>query len=67
VTPLNQYLPLIPGFAARYALNTGIGTLIALMLPYSLAFLVAWTLMLIAWIPAGLPVGPGAGFYLPPQ
>jgi aminobenzoyl-glutamate transport protein len=67
VTPLNQYFPLILGFAARYVPNTGIGTMIAMMLPYSLAFLVAWTLMLIAWILAGLPVGPGAGLYLSPQ
>jgi aminobenzoyl-glutamate transport protein len=65
VTPLMQYFPLILGFAARYVPNTGIGTMIAIMLPYSLAFLVAWTLMLIAWIALGLPVGPGAGLFLP--
>jgi len=65
ITPLNQYFPLILGFAARYVPKTGIGTMIAMMVPYSLAFLVAWTLMLVGWIALGLPVGPGAGLFLP--
>jgi aminobenzoyl-glutamate transport protein len=64
ITPLNQYFPLILGFAARYVPKTGIGTMLAMMLPYSIAFLIAWTLMLIAWIALGLPVGPGAGLFL---
>lgn len=67
ITPLNQYFPLILGFAVRYAPKTGIGTMLAMMIPYSIAFLVAWTLMLVAWIALGLPVGPGAGLFLPPQ
>jgi aminobenzoyl-glutamate transport protein len=67
VTPLNQYFPLILGFAVRYVPKTGIGTMIAMMLPYAIAFLLAWTLMLIGWILLGLPVGPGAGLFLPPQ
>ncbi|AOS43753.1 p-aminobenzoyl-glutamate transport protein [Lacunisphaera limnophila] len=65
ITPLNQYFPLILGFAVRYVPKTGIGTMLAMMLPYSIAFLIAWTLMLIAWIALGLPVGPGAGLFLP--
>ena len=67
ITPLNQYFPLILGFASRYVPQTGIGTMLAMMLPYSIAFLIAWTLMLIAWILIGLPMGPGAGLYLPAQ
>jgi aminobenzoyl-glutamate transport protein len=39
--------------------------MIAMMMPYSIAFLVAWTLMLVGWIALGLPVGPGAGLLLP--
>lgn len=65
ITPLNQYFPLILGFAVRYVPKTGIGTMLAMMLPYAIAFLIAWTLMLIAWIALGLPVGPGAGLFLP--
>ena len=64
ITPLNQYFPLILGFAVRYVPKTGIGSMIALMLPYSVAFLIAWTLMLMGWIALGLPVGPGAGLFL---
>lgn len=65
ITPLNQYFPLILGFALRYEPKTGIGTMLAMMTPYSIAFLISWTLMLVGWIALGLPVGPGAGLYLP--
>jgi len=64
ITPLMPYFPLILTYAVRYAPKTGIGTLVALMLPYSIAFMIAWTLMLIGWILLGLPVGPGAGLTL---
>lgn len=65
ITPLNQYFPLILSFAVRYVPKTGIGTMIAMMLPYSIAFLISWSLMLVGWIALGLPVGPGAGLFLP--
>jgi aminobenzoyl-glutamate transport protein len=64
VTPLMVYFPLIISFAVRYVPKTGIGTLIALMTPYSIAFMVTWTLLLMAWIALGLPMGPGAGLFL---
>lgn len=64
ITPLMAYFPLIATFAARYVPQTGIGTLIATMLPYSVTFLVVWTLMLIGWIAVGLPMGPGAPLFL---
>lgn len=64
ITPLMAYFPLIMTFAARYVGTTGIGTLIATMLPYSIAFMLSWTLMLIVWITLGIPMGPGAGLYL---
>lgn len=63
ISPLMPYFPLILGFASRYVPGTGIGTLIALMLPYSIALIVSWTLLLVAWILLGLPMGPGAGLY----
>ncbi len=65
ITPLLSYFPLILTFAHKYEPRAGIGTLIATMLPYSLAFLVAWTLLLILWIVLGVPMGPGAPLYLP--
>ena len=66
ITPLMNYFPLILTFAARYIPNTGIGTMIATMMPYSIAFLISWTLMLVVWIWLGIPMGPGAGLFLPP-
>ena len=43
----------------RYQKDSGIGTVIALMLPYALILTVAWTLFFIAWYALGIPVGPG--------
>lgn len=67
ITPLNSYFPVIIVFAQRYVKNLGVGTLVALMLPYSAAFYVCWTLFLALWFALGWPVGPGAGLhYAPP-
>ena len=66
ITPLMAYFPLIVTFANRYRPQTGIGTMVSTMLPYSIAFIIAWTLMLMAWILLGLPMGPGAGLFLEP-
>jgi aminobenzoyl-glutamate transport protein len=60
ITPLMSYFPLILTFAHKYDPRAGIGTLIATMLPYSVAFTLAWTLLLVGWIALGLPMGPGA-------
>jgi aminobenzoyl-glutamate transport protein len=60
ITPLMSYFPLILTFVHKYDPRAGIGTLIATMLPYSIAFTLAWTLLLVGWIALGLPMGPGA-------
>jgi aminobenzoyl-glutamate transport protein len=65
VSPMMSYFALIVAFMQRYEPRAGIGTVVATMLPYSIAFLIAWTILLIAWILAGLPLGPGAQLYLP--
>lgn len=59
LTPLMVYFPLIVTFAQRYQKNSGIGTLVALMLPYAGVILVAWLLLLILWFVFGIPLGPG--------
>jgi aminobenzoyl-glutamate transport protein len=46
------------GFAQKYQKDTGIGTIVALMLPYTVTLLVLWTLMLVAWYAFGIPLGP---------
>ncbi|MBU59061.1 MAG: aminobenzoyl-glutamate transporter, partial [Alcanivorax sp.] len=57
ITPLMPYFALVLGFARRYRADTGIGTLIALMLPYSLALLLGWSVLLAVWIGFGWPLG----------
>lgn len=62
VTPLLPYFPLIVVYCQRYAKQTGIGTLIATMLPYTLGFLLLWTVLLLAWWGLGLPLGLQASY-----
>jgi aminobenzoyl-glutamate transport protein len=57
ITPLMPYFPLIVVYCQRYVTKTGIGTLISLMLPYSVCFIVIWTTWLIVFWQLGLPLG----------
>jgi aminobenzoyl-glutamate transport protein len=66
ITPLLPYFPIIIAFARKYDEKAGLGTLIATMLPYSLGFALAWSLALIVWIMAGIPLGPGAPLHYTP-
>ena len=50
---------LIVTFVQRYQKDAGVGTVIALMLPYAVVLTVIWTLLLIAWLMLGIPFGPG--------
>jgi aminobenzoyl-glutamate transport protein len=59
ITPLNAYFAMIVAFAQRYQKDAGVGTVVALMLPYVLVVLVLWTLLLAAWHLLGLPWGLG--------
>lgn len=65
ITPLMPYFPLVVVFAQRYVKNTGIGTLISVMLPYTVIFLVAWTLFLIIYWALGIPLGLQAPYTYP--
>lgn len=58
ITPLNAYLIIILVFVQKYDKKAGMGTMIALMLPYSVVFLVTWTGLLLAWVALGIPLGP---------
>lgn len=60
ISPLMNYFAMILVFMQRYDKKSGIGTLISTMLPYSMAFLVFWTLLLLVWYALNLPLGPGA-------
>lgn len=66
ITPMMSYFGLILAVAMRYKKNTGVGTLMAMMLPYSMMFLIGWTVLFCVWVfGLGLPVGPGAETYYP--
>lgn len=65
VTPLMVYLPFIVTIAQRYKKDAGIGTLIALMLPYTVAVLVAWSALFTVWFLLGIPWGPGSPVGIP--
>jgi len=65
ITPLMPYFPLVVVYCQRYVKNTGIGTLTALMLPYSISFLVLWTIFLLIYFAIGLPLGIQASYTYP--
>jgi aminobenzoyl-glutamate transport protein len=59
INPLMPYFALVVTFVQRYQKDAGVGTVIALMLPYAVVLTVAWTLLLIVWLVLGIPFGPG--------
>ncbi len=59
ISPMMSYFALIIAFVQRYVPRAGIGTLVSLMLPYSVTFLVGWSIMFVVWLLMGWPVGPG--------
>ncbi len=64
ISPMMSYFALIVAFIQRYDKKAGIGTVISTMLPYSIVFLIGWSLLLILWILLELPIGPGASMYI---
>jgi aminobenzoyl-glutamate transport protein len=65
ITPLMPYFPLVVVYCQRYVKSTGIGTLTAMMLPYSISFLILWTAFLLLYTWSGLPLGIGASYTYP--
>ena len=61
ITPLNPYMVIILALVQRYRADAGLGTIVALMLPYAAVFAIVWMTLLLAWIALGIPLGPGGG------
>ncbi len=59
------YFPLVVVFCQRYVKSTGIGTVAALMLPFSITFLIAWSAFLILYWKIGIPLGLQATYVYP--
>jgi aminobenzoyl-glutamate transport protein len=60
LTPLMVYLPFILTVVQRYKRDAGLGTVVAMMLPYTLWILVAWVALFVVWFLLGIPLGPGS-------
>jgi aminobenzoyl-glutamate transport protein len=63
ISPMMSFFALIIAFYQKYDPKAGIGTIVATMLPYSMAFLLVWILLLVGWLLIGLPLGPDAGIH----
>jgi aminobenzoyl-glutamate transport protein len=59
ITPLMVYLPFMVTVAQRYQKESGIGTIIALMLPYTFIMAAVWMVLFVIWFLLGIPMGPG--------
>ncbi len=57
LTPLLPYFPLVIVFVQKYDKTAGIGTLISMMIPYAIAFMIARIPKFIIWVLVGLPLG----------
>jgi aminobenzoyl-glutamate transport protein len=60
ITPLMVYLPFIVMITQRYKKDAGVGTVVSLMIPYTVVVAVSWLLFFVAWYLLGIPLGPGA-------
>jgi len=65
ITPLMPYFPLVVVYCQRYVKSTGIGTVTAMMLPYSITFLITWTIFLLLYAFIGLPLGIQSSYTYP--
>ncbi|MGM9534871.1 MAG: AbgT family transporter [Intestinibacter sp.] len=64
ISPIFTYFPVILAYAKKYDKDTGMGTIMAAMLPYSMIFLVAWIVLLLIFMMANIPLGPNGNIYL---
>jgi aminobenzoyl-glutamate transport protein len=58
ITPLMAYFALILTYVQRYDKHAGVGTMVAMMIPYTAVILIVWTLFLVLWVALGIPFGP---------
>ena len=59
ITPMNPYMIIILMEVKKYVRGSGLGTVISMMLPYTIFFLISWVFLLLFWIEMGWPLGPG--------
>jgi aminobenzoyl-glutamate transport protein len=64
ISPLFTYFPIILAYMNEYDKKAGVGTLLSLMIPYSLVFIIVWTIFAILWFLTGFPLGPGGFIFM---
>ncbi|NOQ27234.1 MAG: AbgT family transporter [Bacteroidales bacterium] len=64
ISPMMSFFALIIVYFQKYDEKSGLGTLVATMLPYSIVFFIGWIILLVCWLLIGVPLGPGAGIHL---
>ena len=57
ITPMMSYAGIILAFMRKYNPQLTFGEMIAMMVPYSLAFLVVWSALLVTFFSFGIPLG----------
>ena len=65
ISPMMSYFALIIAFFQKYEPRAGLGTIVAVMLPYSMTFLIGWSLVFGIWLVLGLPIGPDSPLAYP--
>ncbi len=65
ISPLMSYFPMIIIYMKQFQKDASIGTLVSMMLPYSIAFLISWSVLLVIWMQLNLPIGVDAFIFLP--
>ena len=65
ITPLMPYFPLVVVYCQRYVKSTGIGTLLSMMLPYTICILTLWTIFLLGYWALSIPLGIQANYVYP--
>ncbi|MGL5315813.1 MAG: AbgT family transporter [Peptostreptococcaceae bacterium] len=64
ISPLMSYLGVIVIFGQKYKKDFGVGNLMTMMMPISMAFLIGWSVFAVIWALAGFPIGPGTAFFI---
>jgi len=64
ITPLMPYFPIVLGFMKKYDEDSGIGTVVSYILPYTIAFGLIWIILISLWFFFDIPLGPGASIFM---
>jgi aminobenzoyl-glutamate transport protein len=63
ITPLLPYFALIIVYCQKYDQKSGLGTILATMIPYSIVLFIGWIIILVSWILLKIPLGPGTPLF----